>query len=72
MFGAIIADNFLPVFDMKEQAAMDKQVENQYAVHEPDGCQACYACAHAYPKMAVQFTLSRPEKILQPDTATNM
>lgn len=127
-----MVDNFLPVFDMKEQVAMDKQVEkhlekiradlqakkreiqkasltektvhkmyrkmvknepetvwaafrvtdecvgcgictrvcpagcihleNQYAVHEPDGCQACYAYVHACPKMAVQFTLSRPEK----------
>lgn len=127
-----MVDNFLPVFDMKEQMAMDKQVEkhldeiradlrvkkkgiqkvslaekavhkmytkmvknapetvwaafrvtdecvgcgictrvcpagcihleNQYAVHESEGCQACYACVHACPKMAVQFTLSQPEK----------
>ena len=127
-----MVDNFLPVFDMKEQMAIDKQVEkrldeiradlqakrygiqktslaektahkmylkmvknapetvwaafrvtdecvgcgictrvcpagcirleNQYAVHEPEGCQACYACVHACPKMAVQFALPRPEK----------
>lgn len=127
-----MVDNFLPVFDMKEQMVMDKQVEkhldkiradlkakrkgiqkaglaekaihkmylqmvknkpetvwaalrvtdecvgcgictrvcpagcihleNQYAVHSKEGCQACYACVHACPKMAVQFTLSNPEK----------
>lgn len=127
-----MVDNFLPAFDMKEQMAMDKQVEthlaeikgnlrarrtgvqkagfaektvhkmytkmvqnapetiwaafqvtdecvgcgictrvcpagcihleNQYAVHRKEGCQACYACVHACPKMAVQFTLSQPEK----------
>ncbi len=37
-------------------------LENQYAVHDPERCQACYACVHACPKMAVQFTLPRPEK----------
>lgn len=37
-------------------------LENQYAVHEPEGCQACYACVHACPKMAVQFALPQPEK----------
>ena len=37
-------------------------LENQYAVHEPEGCQVCYACVHACPKMAVQFALPRPEK----------
>lgn len=37
-------------------------LENQYAVHDPKGCQACFACVHVCPKMAVQFTLSRPEK----------
>lgn len=127
-----MVDNFLPAFDMKEQMAMDKQVEkhldeiradlqakrqgiqktspeekamhemyqkmvknapetvwaafrvtdecvgcgictrvcpagcihleNQYAVHKQEGCQACYACVHACPKMAVQFTLPQPEK----------
>ena len=38
------------------------RLENQYAVHEPEGCQACYACVHACPKMAVQFALPQPEK----------
>ncbi len=37
-------------------------LENQYAVHEPEGCQACYACVYACPKMAVQFALPQPEK----------
>ena len=37
-------------------------LENQYAVHDSEECQACYACVHACPKMAIQFTLSRPEK----------
>lgn len=37
-------------------------LENQYAVHNPKSCQACYACVHACPKMAVQLSLSRPEK----------
>lgn len=37
-------------------------LENQYAVHEPEGCQACYACVHACPKKAVQFALPQPEK----------
>ena len=37
-------------------------LENQYAVHEPEGCQVCYACVHACPKMAVQFALPQPEK----------
>lgn len=127
-----MVDNFLPIFDMQEQTAMDKHVEkhltkiradlqakrkgiqktslaektvhkmytqmvknapetvwaafqvtdecigcgictrvcpagcihleNQYAIHDPKGCQACYACVHACPKMAVQFTLPQPEK----------
>lgn len=127
-----MVDNFLPVFDMKEQTAMDKQVEehldairadlkakkqgiektspqekemhemylkmiqnapetiwasfritdecvgcgictrvcpagcirleNQLAIHSQEGCQACYACVHACPKMAVQFDLPNPEK----------
>lgn len=127
-----MVDNFLPVFDMNEQTAKDKQVEkhlneikaaitarkqeiqttspeekaahemyiqmvknapetvwaafriteecigcgictrvcpagcirleNQYAVHNPQGCQACFACVHVCPQMAVQFTLSQPEK----------
>lgn len=37
-------------------------LENQHAVHTPEKCQACYACVHACPKMAIQFTLSKPEK----------
>lgn len=37
-------------------------LENQYAVHSREGCQACYACVHACPKMAVQFDLPNPEK----------
>lgn len=37
-------------------------LENQHAVHDPKGCQACCACVHACPKMAVGFALSRPEK----------
>lgn len=37
-------------------------LENQYAVHDPEGCQACYACIHACPKMAIQFSLPQPEK----------
>lgn len=38
------------------------RLEDQYAVHDPAGCQACFACIHACPKMAVQFTLPDPEK----------
>lgn len=127
-----MVDNFLPVFDMEEQMAVDKQVEkhldeikadlqakkqgvqktsleekemhkmylemvknapetiwaafqvtdacvgcgictrvcpagcihleNQYAVHSKEGCQACYACVHACPKRAVRFNLPQPEK----------
>ncbi len=38
------------------------RLEDQHAVHVREGCQACYACVHACPKMAVQFTLPRPEK----------
>lgn len=127
-----MVDNFLPVFDMNEQTAQDKQVEqhlekiraaiqakkqgvqkagiaektvhkvymkmvknapetvwaafrvtekcvgcgictrvcpagcirleHQHAVHSSAGCQACYACVHACPNMAVQFTLPKPEK----------
>ncbi len=37
-------------------------LENQHAVHSPKRCQACYACVHVCPRMAVQFTLPRPEK----------
>lgn len=37
-------------------------LENQYIVHNSEGCQTCYACVHVCPKMAVQFTLSKPEK----------
>lgn len=37
-------------------------LENQYAIHSGEGCQACYACVHACPKMAVQFVLLNPEK----------
>lgn len=121
----VMVDNFLPVFDMTEQMAMDKQVEaqiariaqdlteqkrevqkaseedkkthegylemvknapetiwadyvitdacigceictrvcpagcihleDQRAVHTGENCQACYACIHACPKMAIQF-----------------
>lgn len=127
-----MVDNFLPAFDMREQMALDKQVEkhldeiradlqakkeevqkaslaertahkaytkmvknapetiwaafrvtddcigcgictkvcpagciyleNQYAVHRQEGCQACYACVHVCPQMAVQFALPQPEK----------
>ena len=38
------------------------RLEDQHAVHAREGCQACYACVHVCPKMAVQFTLPRPEK----------
>lgn len=38
------------------------RLENQRAVHDPNGCQACYACVHACPKLAVQFDLPQPEK----------
>lgn len=38
------------------------RLENQHAVHDLVRCQACYACVHVCPKMAVQFALSRPEK----------
>ncbi len=37
-------------------------LEDQHAVHGKEGCQACYACVHVCPKMAVQFTLPQPEK----------
>lgn len=37
-------------------------LENQRAVHGKEGCQACYACVHACPKLAIQFTLPQPEK----------
>lgn len=32
-------------------------LENQSAVHTLENCQACMACVHACPKMAVQFTI---------------
>ena len=38
------------------------RLEDQHAVHSGEGCQACYACVHACPKAAVQFTLPNPEK----------
>lgn len=38
------------------------RLEKQHAVHDPERCQACYACVHACPKMAVQFILPNPEK----------
>ena len=37
-------------------------LENQRAVHDARDCQACYACIHACPKIAIQFALPRPEK----------
>lgn len=37
-------------------------LENQRAVHDPEDCQACYACIHACPKLAIQFALLQPEK----------
>lgn len=38
-------------------------LENQFAVHNGERCQACYACIHACPKMAIQFAhLPQPEK----------
>ena len=30
-------------------------LKNQVAIHSGNGCQACYACIHACPKMAIQF-----------------
>ena len=35
-------------------------LENQRAVYSPDDCQACFACIHACPKLAIHFHI--PEK----------
>lgn len=37
-------------------------LEDQSAVHDSKECQACYACIHACPKLAIQFALPQPEK----------
>lgn len=48
-------------------------LENQFAIHNIEGCQACYACIHACPRMSIQFAhLPQPEKITMPAIAMNM
>ena len=37
------------------------KLEDQKAVNTGKNCQACYACVHACPRMAIQFDLERPE-----------
>lgn len=32
-------------------------LENQVAVHTVEGCQACMACIHACPKLALRLTI---------------